>query len=136
MSSHSWIDSWGCSMLMDWLTTFSREKSSSFWEWFDLVGTKSIVMHVNHEHTTLFLKVLACYEWFVTTLTTLFVTFDSLAVKMFNATCIFKRKSDFEPFWLICWPCVMSYWIMPCVRFCHLELARLVFSPNFSLICC
>ena len=40
-------------MLMDWLTTFSREKSSSFWEWFDLVGTKSIVMHVYPEHKIL-----------------------------------------------------------------------------------
>ena len=43
--------------MMDWLTTFLREKSSSFWEGFDLVGTKNIVIHVNNvEHTSPFLK--------------------------------------------------------------------------------
>jgi len=36
---------------------FLRARSSSSWEGFDLVGTKSIVMHVNSvEHSSSFLK--------------------------------------------------------------------------------
>ncbi|KAK4716298.1 hypothetical protein R3W88_014636 [Solanum pinnatisectum] len=33
--------------MMGWLTAFSRDKPSFIWEGFDLVGTKSIVIHLN-----------------------------------------------------------------------------------------